>query len=260
MTLIVGIRCEDGLVVGADGIATLGAMGRPTVQQPCKKLRKISDSIIIATSGPVGLAQIFSGTLEDLWNNNKLVNKAPHEAMAMLRDSFWAHAEKEFKAAQVTAPVLGQVSLESAVSSSLIAMPIKRQPCLIQFNQQCSPELASGDLPFVAIGSGQPLADSFLAFIRRIFWPDHHPKVSDGVLATVWSLQQAIRTNPGGVGGAIQVMTLEKNAAGDWKVKELGESDFAEHQQAIKDAERALADYRNHLKPVEGEAPPQPAQ
>jgi 20S proteasome alpha/beta subunit len=259
MTLIVGIRCEDGIVLGADGAATLGALGGKTVQQPCRKLAKISDCIIIGTSGPVGLGQIFSGTLQDLWTNNRLSGKSPHEAMAILREAFWQHAEKEFKAAQVTVPMLGQVSLESALSFTLLAMPLRKQPCLFQFNQQCSPELASGDLPFISIGSGQQLADPFLAFLRRVFWPTRMPKVTEGVLATVWSLDQAIRTNPGGVGNPIQVMTLEKDGA-DWKVKELGETDFSEHRQAISTAESALAEFRTSFKPAPGDTePPKPA-
>jgi len=102
------------------------------------------------------------------------------------------------------------------------------------------------------------LADSFLAFLRRIFWQNGLPKVSGGVLATIWSLEQAIRTNPGGVGPPIQIMTLEK-VSGDWKVKELEEADFAEHGQAIADAEGVLAKYRDYLKPSGDDvAPPGP--
>jgi hypothetical protein len=64
----------------------------------------------------------------------------------------------------------------------------------------------------------------------------------------VWSLEQAIRTNPGGVGHPVQVMTLEKATGGDWMVRELIETDFSEHLQAIADAEAVLAKYRDFLK------------
>jgi proteasome beta subunit len=258
MTLIIGILCDDGVVVGADGMATFGSLGQRTIQQPVKKLSKIGDCIAIGTSGPVGLSQRFAATLQDLWSNRKLSGKASHEATTILQDAFWQYARREFEAAKVTAPMLGQSALESAISYTVLAMPLDKKPSLLQFNQQCSPELATKDLPFIAVGSGQLLADSFLAFLRRIFWQSGLPKVSEGVLATVWSLEQAIRTNPGGVGPPIQIMTLEK-ADGDWKVKELAESDFAEHRQAIADAESVFAKYRDYLTPTQGEGvPPAP--
>jgi Proteasome subunit len=259
MTLIIGIQCEDGIVLGADGAATLGtSLGVRTVRQSVKKLTKIGDSVAIGTSGPVGLGQRFGGCLERLWGDKKLSGKSPVEVMTILQTEFWNFAQLEFKAVQVTAPVLGQAALESAISSSIVIMPIAKQARLIQFNHQCSPELASHDLPFVAIGSGQPLGDMFLAFLRRIFWKEHRPRVTDGVLATVWALTQAIKTNTGGVSDPIQVMTLEK-ANGDWKVEELAANDLSEHYQAITDAERTLGNYRVYLNP-ENPSPPPPDQ
>ena len=59
MTLIIGIKCEGGIVMGADGAATLGCMGTHTVVQECKKLQLLCNSIILGVSGSVGLAQRF---------------------------------------------------------------------------------------------------------------------------------------------------------------------------------------------------------
>jgi 20S proteasome alpha/beta subunit len=260
MTLIIGIQCEDGIVLGADGAATLGtSLGVRTVRQSVKKLTKIGECVAIGTSGPVGLGQRFGAALQKLWDDKKLSGKSPNEVMTILQKEFWQFAELEFRAVQVTGPILGQAALESAISCTIVVMPIAREARLIQFNHQCSPELASHDLPFVAIGSGQPLGDMFLAFLRRIFWKDHRPKVTEGVLATVWALTQAIKTNTGGVSDPIQVMTLEK-VNGDWKVEELAEDDLSEHYQAIKDAERTLTDYRTYLNPEKpGTPPPEPA-
>ncbi len=189
MTLIIGIQCEDGIVLGADGAATLAtSLGAGTVRQSVKKLTKIGQCIAIGTSGPVGLGQRFSASLEKLWTGKMLNAASTNDVTTTLQKEFWQFAELEFKTAQVTAPLLGQAAITSAMSSTIVIMPIAKQPRLIQFNHQCSPELASHDLPFVAIGSGQPLGDMFLAFLRRIFWKDHRPKVTEGVLATVWAL------------------------------------------------------------------------
>jgi 20S proteasome alpha/beta subunit len=38
MTLIIGIKCSDGIVMGADGAATFGSLGQQTIRQGTKKL------------------------------------------------------------------------------------------------------------------------------------------------------------------------------------------------------------------------------
>ncbi|HUO32595.1 MAG TPA: hypothetical protein VMU80_25505 [Bryobacteraceae bacterium] len=259
MTLIIGIQCSDGVVVGSDGAATLGALGNQTVQQPVKKLAIISGSVILGVSGPVGLGQRFHGELQALWDGKKLSSKKPYEAMSIIRPEFWKHAELEFRAAQVTAPMLGQPALNGALSHSVVAMPLSKDAHLFQFDQNCSPELATTDLPFIAVGSGQKGADPFLAFLRRIFWTNGQPSVADGVFATIWCLDQAIRTNPGGVGDPIQVMTLEK-ITGNWAARELSALDFEEHRQNIAEAEQALANYKKEQTTGGKSAPPPPPE
>ena len=65
MTLILGIRCTDGIVLGADGSATLGALGTYTArQQSVKKLRIVRDKIVFGLSGPVGLGQLLCAGVE----------------------------------------------------------------------------------------------------------------------------------------------------------------------------------------------------
>ena len=73
MTLIAGIKCSDGIVLGADGAATYGVRGQSTIRQPVKnKLKIIADSIVIGTAGPVGLGQRLAGSLETAYQNNQL--------------------------------------------------------------------------------------------------------------------------------------------------------------------------------------------
>ncbi len=42
MTLIIGIKCSDGIVMGADGAATFATLGQPTIRQETKKLGNYS--------------------------------------------------------------------------------------------------------------------------------------------------------------------------------------------------------------------------
>jgi|ERR1039458_8309027 hypothetical protein len=261
MTLIIGIKCTDGIVVGADGAATLGSLGQMTVRQPVRKLECL-DSLILGVSGPVGLGQLFSFSVKQLWENKKLSNKQPFEAMAIIRDALAKQLVPEFHAAAEARKALGdQLPLQSVLSSTIVALPVAKVPCLFQFNHQAAPEAATDSLPFVAIGSGQSLADPFLAFLRRIFWPAQSPTLADGVLATYWTLQHAIQSTPGGVAEPMQIMVLEK-VHNDWCARELGNAELSEHSQAVSAAEEALRNFRvslqnsSHLGP--GDVPPSP--
>lgn len=51
---------------------------------------------------------------------------------------------------------------------AVLALPLMREPCLFQFDQQGAPEEAEDDLPFVSIASGQAIAEPFFTFIRRV--------------------------------------------------------------------------------------------
>ncbi|GIW53028.1 MAG: hypothetical protein KatS3mg081_2383 [Gemmatimonadales bacterium] len=251
MTLIVGILCQNGVVLAADGAATLSAMGQHTVRQPIKKLEVISNSIILGVSGPVGLAQRFGGILRDMWDARELANLKAYEAMQLLRRKFFEYVECEMRVAQVSKPLIGpNAATAPAISSTVVALPIRGEPCLFQFDHQCSPEQVTPGLPFVAIGSGQLIADPFLAFIKRIFWSEGPPSLSDGLFAAVWTLRHAIDTNPGGVSDPIQAVVLKKEGK-NWIAEDLTSHHLEEHEEAIKAAEDHLRKFKSSLLPDE---------
>ncbi|MGC9971908.1 MAG: hypothetical protein ABSE56_15105 [Bryobacteraceae bacterium] len=241
MTLIVGFKCRDGIVVGADGAATLGNIGQRTIQQPVRKL-SIIDNCIVGVSGPIALGQAYVTEIARLSKSGRFA-KAPSQCLKDIREAIWPYAEKEWKAAAVVRPVMGESAAQSAFSTMVVALPIYEEPSLFQFDHQCSPEEATKDLPFISIGNGQGLSDPFLAFLRRLFWPQSLPSLAEGTFAVLWSLEQAIRTTPGGVSKPIQMMTLSRHEA-KWRVNELTEAELAEHYQNISDAEEALSNYR----------------
>lgn len=241
MTLIIGILCQDGIVMGADGCATLGALGQRTITQTFnKKLEIISNELILGVSGPVGLGQQFKGEITQLWTNKALVGKQPHEAKEILRAALWKYARPALEAAAVARGALGNAALDSAISHTLLALPISGNYCLFQFDQQSAPEQVTEALPFVAIGSGEKTADPFLAFLRRVFWPDRLPPLEQGVFATVWTLEHAILTDPGGVKDPKQIVVYSKEHN---QVKELRQEELKEAIETCYEAERYLADF-----------------
>ena len=248
MTLIIAISCTDGVVMAADSAATFGVLGQRTIRQPTKKLAIVNGCMIVGVSGPIGMQQRFIGELEA----NTIGGKR-HNVMSTLSGILRKHIEPEFKMAQVTQPTIGQqLALNSAITSTVVGLLIGGVPTLIQFDQQGSPECATDNLRFVSIGSGQQLADPFLAFIARIFWSSKLPAVSDGLFAATWVLTHAIHTNPGGVDGPIQAMTLKCGPKNQPEIHELDEADLQEHKVSIEAAERRLATFRDAIATQSG--------
>jgi 20S proteasome alpha/beta subunit len=269
MTLIIGIKCSDGIVMGADGAATFAALGQPTIRQETKKLDILVNRLIVGVSGPIGLGQRIKAEIENLWTNGRptLGDQRPADAMKIMREALWTkHIGPEMQVAQVAAGVVGQSAIQSAIASTVVCMPLKGVPCLIQFDHQGAPEEANASLPFVAIGSGQPIADPFLAFLRRLFWPNSLPTLNDGIFTTVWTLHHAIKTHPGGVSDPVQIIILEKtqnNSSGNqtnqmWKARELPEAELYEHMESIKGHEKELIDYHRIIPDTEKENIPIP--
>jgi len=246
MTLIVAIKCTDGLVVAADGATTFGSLGNRTIRQPSRKLTIVNQRMIVGVSGPVGLQQRFVGELSAV---SPGPNAKRHHVMDLLANAIRGPMRAEYQMLQAVGNTLGQVGLSSVLSSTVVATLIENVPTLIQFDQQGSPECATDDLRFISIGSGQPLADPFLAFLRRIFWNSKPPTLSDGIFAATWTLTHAIATNPGGVDAPTQVMTLACGTDGKCEIKELGDDDLAEHRQAIEFAEQRLGTFRDAITP-----------
>ena len=243
MTLIVGIKCADGVVVGADGAATLGnpTFGQQTVLQPVTKLQTISEKIIMGVSGPVGLGQLYCDSVEK--SSNTLSRGDLPAIQRKLCQAISKDVKQAVESAEIWKQLQGPAAIHLASTSSLIALTVSGSPELIQCNQTGQAEAATDDLPYVAIGSGQPLADPFLAFLRKVFWANTPPRLAQGILATVWTLTHAIGVAPGGVAFPIQVMTLTKNADGKSLVESLADDDLQVHQESVAAAEQYLASF-----------------
>ena len=242
MTLIVGIRCSDGVVLGADGAATLGdaAFAQPTVIQPVAKLHIVSDRIIMGVSGQVGLGQLYSDSVKRA--GQRLAKGSLANLQRELHQAIKSDSEQAVQAAVLWAKLNPQAAISLAATTSLVAIIGEGRPQLIQCNQVGQAEAATDDLPYVSIGSGQSLADPFLAFLRQVFWPDSPPRLAQGIFAVVWTLTHSIRVAPGGVSEPIQVMTLT-NDKGKPSAQVLQDVELQEHRQSVDAAERHLSSF-----------------
>lgn len=242
MTVLVGIRCNGGVVIASDSAATFGANGQATIgQQSVQKVAIIQNRIVFAGTGAVGIAQLIIDSLDRGWGIERAftaLRTAP-QMMHAVGTRIGALVEPYLK----TAGLQMQVTREANASlcKCLVAMPVANRFHLFQFDFNGSPELATRDLPFVALGSGQAIADPFLALLKRLLWPNHEPSIAEGRLAAVWTIDHVRRTTPGGVGGEIQLATLTDAAQGvNESVALAGQDEVNEHLQAVEAALEAL--------------------
>lgn len=258
MTVIVALRCAEGVVIGADSAVTLGTLGHQTVRQTYEKIEVVDGRALVAVSGPVGLAQRIVGEVQK-GGAEKRFRGEPWEVMTVLRRSFAPHIEDELRAAQQAVPVIGPAAAQaSALSHSIVAMPVRGEARLFQFDALGAPEEATAQLPFACVGSGQPLADPFMAFLRSIFWDEgKFPRLTDGIFATLWTVQQAIDVAPSGIAGPAQLFTLEREGS-DWIAVKLADEELQEHYQAIDQAKKALRDFPRSLQVPSADVPPPP--
>jgi hypothetical protein len=130
----------------------------------------------------------------------------------------------------------------TSLCKSLVAFPVAQKPCLFQFDFNGAPERATSELPFVALGSGQGIADPFLALLRRLLWPKEEPTLAEGRFAAVWTIDHVRRTNPGGVGGDVQLASLDSSPGKMPTVTVATESAINEHLQSVELAEAAIVE------------------
>ena len=237
MTVVIGLKCSEGIVVGSDDAATLGTMGVRTIMQPTTKLSLIENKAIFGFSGLIGLSQLFydracatCAAIQDI---------GLPEVCRRLRNGFLQDATISFQVAALAKNVVGSIAAENVASHTLIALAVQGQPELIQFDYQCHPEWTTNDLPFVSIGSGQTIADPFLAWIREVFWRKRLPTLAEGRFAVYWTLTHAIRTAPAGIGPPIQMASLERKQD-SVTAQELSEAELEEHKVAISEYEDAI--------------------
>ncbi|MEW5911297.1 MAG: hypothetical protein AB1814_01975 [Thermodesulfobacteriota bacterium] len=258
MTLIVGAFCSDGVVLGADGAATVSQQpGQVTARQTTKKLEIINNKIIVGISGPVGLGQILNGVIKDIWDCKLLSGKKLHEAMIILRDQISKPIRDALNICSAGKDALGFAALQSGLCHIALSLPLQNKPCLFSFDHLGMPEQLNEKIPFFAIGSGAQQADPFLPFLRRIFWPDSLPNLTDGIFAVLWTLDYVIKSSPGGVAEPKQVVILSREG-NDLVARELPEREIQEHFESIKAAEQALTQFRNGFEEGPTTEPPTP--
>lgn len=228
MTAIVGILCRDGLVIGTDSSTTFGSgMGDRTIEQPSEKLKIVSDTIIVAGTGQVGLGQRFGRIIEQAYDSKVFLGGKHHIAVGT---ELCQRALADFASTNVQRGSYG----------ALIGFPLGDKACLCEFSPaDFQPEFKTEAIWYCSMGSGQPITDPFLALMREIFWRGGLPTVQDATFAATWALDHAVQVNPGGINGPVRIAVLERHS-GKLRARLLESDYLEEHRQNIEQAKERL--------------------
>lgn len=230
------MRCTDGVVIGADGSATFTHGRQLTIEQPTKKkIEIIDDHLIVAGSGYVGHAQRFCNVVKKLWRGGAFKGKDPVDIGKMLA----AAGISDFQ----------ETHVKELDLSALVAGAVGNKPflCEIPAALGFQPEIKDlDDIWYVSVGSGQPIVDPFLAFLRSVFWKEGPPNLRGGTFLTLWALLHACEVNPGGINEPIGIAVLE-GKKGKFRARQLLEHELAEHRNMVQSAKGHMASFRETL-------------
>jgi 20S proteasome alpha/beta subunit len=248
MTVLVGIRCKNGLVIGADSSATFGDGERTrTIEQLTdKKIAIIGENFIVAGTGYVGHHQRFVALINEHYDKGTFLNK-PYTEIAKLISNL---AINEFASTQSP----------KQLYSAMVGFSCKSEPYLYEYSGPASfqPEMKDpNDMWFASMGSGQSIADPFLALFRQIFWQGSLPNLQGGIFTALWALVHACEVNPGGIKEPIHICVIERSGQ-KFKARKLSEDELLEHRNMVASATSHFAEFKKILSGEISTATPPP--
>ncbi len=231
MTLLVGILCTDGVVIAADQAMSFGDGQQTTIVHKACKIDIISERVIVAGTGQVGLGQRWHDTVRAAYAGTaklKDTRVSPFSDSATQTDLYrrlCALGLQDFVSTNVQTSQFG----------ALVAYGDKNGPSLCEFAvKDFQPELKSPKAWFVSMGSGQRLADAYLALVRDAFWDGKQPTLEQAEFAAVWVMKRSIDASVGGVALPINIAVIAPDEKRHFAAHMLDEDRLDEHLEAVE--------------------------
>jgi len=237
VSLIVGIRCTDSVVLAASGPETMPSEdGLAPARQWAKKVRVIGGSAVLGVSGHDGLAQEMALSLERSLDDIVPSDTAEDLLRSTIRDALAAPIQRTVAIHRTLQglPGYGITSNEYVLSQSMVAIPVGESVRLYVQDPECSLTEITDELSYAAIGSGRAVADPFLSFLREVTWADRPPNQARGELAAYWTVRHAIDNNPTHLTYPIQLIVMARRSDGSIDVIERGDREMAAIAQVME--------------------------
>lgn len=237
MSLIVGIRCADSVVLAASGPETMPSEdGLAPARQWAKKVRVIGGRAVLGVSGHDGLAQEMALSLERSLDEIDPSDAAEDVLRSTIRDALAAPIQRTVAIHRTLQglPGYGITSNEYVVSQSMVAIPVRDSLRLYVQDPECSLTEITDELSYAAIGSGRAVAGPFLSFLREVTWSDRPPNQARGELAAYWTVRHAIDNNPTHLTYPMQLVVMARRSDGSIDVIERGPRELAAIAQVME--------------------------
>jgi proteasome beta subunit len=200
MTVVLTLRCRDGLVLGSDSQITEGDRG---MSYPAHKLHPLGDHAAWGGSGARSVLHDLENVLAAEAEEIVTAQDVAHELQARMVPVLRRHYE-------LFIPEVPGESLGATPSAYLLAAGYSRgEPFIVKVD----PSGIFGryeDVAFHAIGSGAPMAQQAGALLGHFRMVDR--PVGYGVMAVVRVLE-ALRISQPTVGGPINLVRITPEAA-----------------------------------------------
>lgn len=252
MTILVGVLCKEGVIIGSDSSSTLSAVNSNTIEQPAQKTFVVGNDLIFATTGPAGLGQRLHFILHQMRTNPETKWHASHHqpiaqwiSTSMIKN-------------------MDQTYLKPGNLGALLAFACGDSFHLCEFGVvDFQPQIKDSGSWFVSMGSGQSITDPFFGLLRRTLFRDSQPNLAEGVAAAYWALHNTIDLNTGGIKGPVQLAELRRSSKDQsFEARLLDEDELAEHERTVERIENDLACYRKRLATTSNntDALPEPSE
>lgn len=237
MTVLVGVKCTDGIVIGADSSATSSTGVMPLMQLEANdKIKICGTNVIVACTGAVGYSQRLHDHIEMAINGGVFKQQNRRECFTNITTRFLKDLQGS----------LAQSNAQAGIGFGAVMAAVHNNDAfLVEYGtKDFQYEEKHGKVFFVSMGSGQLLADPFLAFVNRVLWQGKQPSLDLGRLGVYWALDHAIKYAASGVGGNIRIAMLRKQN-NNWVASNMSETE--EPAQFIDELEGKIAEQANLL-------------
>jgi hypothetical protein len=144
------------------------------------KIQIFNNAVIMATTGAVGFSQRLHHHIDAAVKGNVFTNFTARDATTNISKRLLTDLQES------RAPSWPQDGLRFG---GLMAAAVKDGPFLAEFGTtDFQAEMKTGKIFFGSMGSGQMLADPFLAFVCRVLWKSEMPTVDHGNLVSIGCL------------------------------------------------------------------------
>jgi len=232
MNVVVGLLCEDGVVVGAADSDASGAGASEARGPHPANTFVVRDDLILGGSGRVGLGQRFADVVGAIRSDSRFQDWT---ALAITK-TICAEVVDDFASTRC----------DRAPFGALLALVACDGLQLCEFAPgDLQPELKTPDRWFASMGTGKPVAEPFLAFLQRTFLTRSPPGLAEGTLAAAWVLDYTVGLGLGAGTASERIAVLTEEGPGlPLTARLLTEIEIADRLAEVRAAEKHLASFR----------------